>query len=187
MARFNHPLNDIRVAAPCSADWEQMLGDERVRFCSQCQLNVYNLSGMSKREAESLITQTEGRLCVRFYRRADGSILTRNCPVGLSALKRRMSRIATAAASALLGLLAGVGLNSFAELAGKALLDGGSQRYETTVGALVAEPKPRPPIKTADEPLVMGRMVVDGPDEENNQQPNGRRPVGARPRQRIQR
>src|SRR5262249_37545981 len=64
--------------------------DNRVRFCSLCNLNVYNLSGMSRNEAETLITKTEGRLCVRYYRRADGSILTQNCPVGLKVIKRRV-------------------------------------------------------------------------------------------------
>ncbi len=53
-----------------------MIGGDRVRFCGQCQLNVYNLSAMSRYEAESLIARTEGRLCVRFFRRKDGSILT---------------------------------------------------------------------------------------------------------------
>ena len=86
MSRRSIPLENVRVAAPCSADWEQMRGDERARFCGQCQLNVYNLSGMTRQEAERLIASREGRLCVRFYRRADGTILTKNCPVGLAAL-----------------------------------------------------------------------------------------------------
>jgi hypothetical protein len=85
-----------------------MIGSERVRFCGQCQLNVYNLSEMTKQDAERLVTQAEGRLCVRYYRRADGTILTRNCPVGLRALKRRLSRIASASASALISFCAGI-------------------------------------------------------------------------------
>src|SRR5215210_3096990 len=111
MTKHTNPLENVRVAAPCPADWEKMVGDERVRFCGQCELNVYNLSGMTRREAEALVAGTEGRLCVRFYRRADGTILTRNCPVGLRALKRRVSRVAGAALSAALGFFAGLGLN----------------------------------------------------------------------------
>src|SRR5436305_97227 len=91
-----------------------MIGNQRVRFCGQCQLNVYNLSSMSRREAESLISQTEGRLCVRFYRRKDGSIITQDCPVGLRALKRRALRVKRAVASALLGFMAGLGMNAAA-------------------------------------------------------------------------
>ena len=111
MQTYTTPLDHLRVAAPCPADWERMSGNERVRFCGECQLNVYNLSGMSRREAEALITSTEGRLCVRFYRRADGKILTRNCPVGLRAIKRRASRLARAAISGVLGFFAGLGFN----------------------------------------------------------------------------
>ena len=111
MSYRTNPLDDVKVAAPCPADWDSMVGGERVRFCGQCQLNVYNLSGMSRRKAEALVSSTEGRLCVRFYRRADGSVLTRDCPVGLRALKRRASRLARATLSAALGFLSGVGLN----------------------------------------------------------------------------
>lgn len=110
MVRFNNPLDDVKVAAPCPANWDEMIGCEQVRFCSQCSLNVYNLSGMSKKEAESIIARTEGRLCVRFYRRADGTILTNNCPVGLRAIRRRLSRITTAIISAVLSFFAGLGI-----------------------------------------------------------------------------
>jgi len=111
MARFTNPLDSVRVAAPCPADWSKMAGDERMRYCGECNLHVYNLSGMTRREAEALITNTEDRLCVRFYRRSDGTVLTRNCPVGLRALKRRVSRVAGATLTAVLGFFAGVGLN----------------------------------------------------------------------------
>jgi hypothetical protein len=110
MRKFTSPLDYVRVAAPCPADWERMTGDERVRFCNQCNLHVYNLSGMTKREAETLVANAEGRLCVRFYRRADGTILTRNCPVGLRAIKQRVSRTLGAALSAVISFFAGFGL-----------------------------------------------------------------------------
>ena len=111
MSRFNNPLNNVRVAAPCKADWEQMIGNERARFCGQCNLNVYNLSSMTRSEAEHLIANNEGRLCVRFYRRADGSILTKNCPVGLRAIQRKVSRFTKAIVSAVLSFFAGVGFS----------------------------------------------------------------------------
>lgn len=110
MSRFNNPLDRVKVASPCKADWAQMIGTERVRFCGQCNLNVYNLSSMTKMQAESLIADTEGRLCVRFYRRADGSILTRDCPVGLRAIRRRLAYLAKAASAAILSFLAGLGV-----------------------------------------------------------------------------
>jgi hypothetical protein len=112
MARFKNPLDHVQVAAPCKADWNQMIGSERMRFCSECNLNVYNLSGMTRFEAESLIARNEGRLCVRFYRRFDGSIITKDCPVGLRAIQRRVSYLAKAIIATVLTFMASVGLQS---------------------------------------------------------------------------
>jgi len=108
MSRFSSPLKDLRIASPCSADWEQMYGDERKRFCGDCKLNVYNLSGMTRQEAESLIMNAEGRLCVRFYKRRDGSVITGDCPVGWERIKQRTRVIATAAFSLVMAILSGV-------------------------------------------------------------------------------
>jgi hypothetical protein len=52
-----------------------MQGDDRVRYCPECKLNVYNFSALSPREIERLVAQTEGRLCARYYQRADGTML----------------------------------------------------------------------------------------------------------------
>src|SRR5262245_26402928 len=108
MSRFDTPLNNIKIASPCSANWDTMFGNERKRFCGECKLNVYNISGMTRKDAESLLEQSEGRLCVRYYRRADGTILTRDCPVGWARVKRRASIIATAALSMIVTFIAGL-------------------------------------------------------------------------------
>lgn len=116
MRKRMDPLAGVRVASPCSADWELMIGNDRRRFCGQCELNVYNLSDMTTSEAVDLINRTEGRLCVRFYRRQDGTILTRDCPVGLRALKLRVSRVKRAVITGALSFLVGMGFNSLAGL-----------------------------------------------------------------------
>jgi hypothetical protein len=95
-------LDNLRVASPCSADWNQMSGDDLARRCSQCNLNVYNLSAMSTRQAEALVSRREGRMCIRFYRRKDGTVLTQNCPVGWKIVMRRVSRVAGIALSAVM-------------------------------------------------------------------------------------
>jgi len=88
----------IKIASPCDADWNRMQGDDRVRFCAHCQKNVYNLSALTRRDAEALIKEKEGNLCARFYRRADGTVLTQDCPVGLKAkITRRISWLAASA------------------------------------------------------------------------------------------
>lgn len=89
-------LNKIQIAAPCHVDWDSMTGDERKRFCGDCKLNVYNISEMSTRDAATLIRETEGRSCLRLYRRADGTVITDNCPVGLRKIRDRMRKTAAA-------------------------------------------------------------------------------------------
>src|SRR3954453_7826497 len=108
MSKFKSPLDNISVASPCSADWDQMYGDDRKRFCGDCKLNVYNLSGMTHDEAEALIMKAEGRLCVRFYKRRDGSVITQDCPVGWARVKQRARIYVTAAFSLVMALLSGV-------------------------------------------------------------------------------
>src|SRR5687768_15381993 len=103
-------LNETRVASPCPANWEEMEGDEKVRFCSGCQLHVYNLSAMDLEEAAETLLAREGRLCIRFYRRRDGTILTTDCPVGIERVRKQRRAIAVGAAVALgAGVTAKVG------------------------------------------------------------------------------
>lgn len=108
MSRFDSPLDNIKIASPCSANWDEMFGNDQKRFCGECNLNVYNLSGMSKLEAENLLMGTQGRLCVKYYKRSDGTILTTDCPVGWEMVKRRLSVCTTAAFSMMLGLFSGL-------------------------------------------------------------------------------
>jgi len=94
-------LADIRVASPCKASWADMTGDERVRHCGECKKNVYNLSEMTRDEAEALIFAHEGRLCVRYFQRTDGTILFGDCWVGAQRRRRfKVAAVATAAALA---------------------------------------------------------------------------------------
>ncbi len=61
MTQTEKSLDRLYISSPCDADWEKMPGSETVRFCSQCSLNVYNISGLTKKQAEKLIAETEGR------------------------------------------------------------------------------------------------------------------------------
>lgn len=106
-------LDRVQVASPCTADWSSMTGDQSVRHCDQCGLYIYNLSEMPRDEAIELVQRTEGRLCVRFYRRADGTMITRDCPTGLRALRRKAAAglgRAAAAAAVVLGSIVSMGL-----------------------------------------------------------------------------
>jgi hypothetical protein len=120
-------LDNLRVATPCSASWDRMVGDDRVRHCHDCNKNVFELSGMTRDEAEALLVATNGNVCVRYYQRADGTILTADCAVGVS--KRRKRRLIAAGAAA---LLAGGGLGA------RALATATPERLGHTMGAPVA-------------------------------------------------
>jgi Carboxypeptidase regulatory-like domain len=73
-------IERIRIASPCSANWEQMAGDDRVRHCTECRLNVYNFAAMTRSEAERVIEEREGRLRAAFWR------ATRVASVALAAI-----------------------------------------------------------------------------------------------------
>jgi hypothetical protein len=75
-------------------------------------MNVYNLSAMTRAEAEQLIMNSEGRVCARFYRRQDGTVVTKDCPVGLKAARKKVRKFWTATASMVMALFAGIGLAS---------------------------------------------------------------------------
>lgn len=102
-------LPRLRIASPCREPWDGMEGDARVRHCSRCERDVYDLSALSAREVEDLLRAhlalPEGGLpCVRFYRRADGTILTADCPS--AAPIKHAALASTAAAAALVVSLA---------------------------------------------------------------------------------
>lgn len=71
----------VAVASPCNESWDAMLGDDRVRHCSRCDKDVFNLSALRADEIEALLAEHGVKRCVRFYRREDGTMLTADCPV----------------------------------------------------------------------------------------------------------
>ena len=69
-------LDSIEIKTPCSESWENMQGNEEVRFCSHCVKDVHNLSAMTRQKARKLIAQSNGNLCVRYVKRPDGKVQT---------------------------------------------------------------------------------------------------------------
>ncbi len=147
MSKFDSPLNNIKIASPCSVDWNEMYGDNRKRFCGDCKLHVYNLSGMTKDEAERLITNAAGRLCVRYFKRADGTVITEDCPVGWARVKHRTKVFATAAFSMIMALLSGVFIVSLFTKQGPLMGDlripftTPTPEPQHTMGAIAAPPR----------------------------------------------
>ena len=97
------PLDAIKIASPCHENWNKMSGDEQSRHCSQCQMFVYNLSEMTEGEAIALLeSRGTKRTCIRMHRRSDGTMITKDCPVGVrKKVKRALVNGVAAAAVAL--------------------------------------------------------------------------------------
>jgi hypothetical protein len=162
--RYDSPLKNLKVASPCSADWDRMAGDDRKRFCGDCKLHVYNLSGMTKYDAENLLRLSEGRLCVRYFQRADGTVLTQECPVGWARVKRRLSMASAAVFGLFLSLVGLFGVTSFGR---KNVVMGEMIPYATPtpdtrplMGA-IAMPSPTPRVSPSPKPD--GRWNVGRP------------------------
>jgi hypothetical protein len=68
-----------------------MAGNDRARACDLCQLQVYDIQGLSNAEVRDLIAATEGRFRGRLVVRGDGTVLTRDCPVGARAAAQRVT------------------------------------------------------------------------------------------------
>src|SRR5688500_7896142 len=156
-------LPNIRVATPCRADWNQMIGDDRVRACGACEKNVYNLSEMTRDEAEALIVAKEGRLCVRYFQRKDGTILLKDCAVGVA--QKRKRRIIAAGAAALLG---GGGMLAYTltrpepeRIQEPVAIQGG-----ISIEVLPPPPPPPPPASEVEGEMIMGDVLVEPPVRE---------------------
>jgi hypothetical protein len=83
---------NITLATPCSVPWSEMKGDDRVRRCEQCQLDVYKAEHLTSAEVVDKLCNTEGRVCMQFFRRFDGTLLTKDCPRGFELLRREWQR-----------------------------------------------------------------------------------------------
>lgn len=112
MPQRTDALDRIHVASPCSADWDEMVGNEQVRFCQHCSLQVHDLSKITRKEAMRLVAASQGRLCVRYRKRPDGTLDTAERAAPLTQIKRRLSRIAAGAFTASLSLASNVAAQS---------------------------------------------------------------------------
>lgn len=86
-------IDQFKKATPCSSYWEKLTGTDKIRFCSLCQLEVYDFTDMEMQEAQDTVWHKEGRRNVPLFKRKDGKFLTSDCPVGLS--KRNQFILAT--------------------------------------------------------------------------------------------
>ncbi len=105
-------LKNLTIPTPCDADWNSMVGNDQVRFCEHCSLDVHNLTLMTRNQAQRLVARSNGRLCVRYHSDGDGKPLALPLAQKLHRINRRVSRIAAGAFSATLSITSAVSQNS---------------------------------------------------------------------------
>lgn len=166
------PLEQIHIASPCHADWNAMRGDDRSRYCGDCRKHVYNLSAMCREEAEALIREREGNLCVRYFQRRDGTILTADCPVGLRVRRRRAMLHAGAVVSVLASMACASASETQPDPRARPAARTGRVLAKTRPAKAQGQPAktPAPPVKMGEPPTVkhsppqlMGKPVSPQP------------------------
>jgi hypothetical protein len=124
-----------------------MTGDQRVRKCAACQQNVYRFGNLDPFEVRELLIQNEGKPCVKFYDRGDGSVLVKDCPRGR--VRRWNVRFVAVSAAAIFvfGSLGFIGIS------------GGVNQAADRVVAVFDPPKPPPPHVWHDTDSKCGCMI----------------------------
>ena len=84
-----------------------MEGDAKRRFCSECQHHVHNLSAMSERERADFVAQAQGRVCIAYVLRPDGTMVITTWWTRLAMPFRRVGYAIMAVLSTLLPFVFG--------------------------------------------------------------------------------
>lgn len=64
-------IDSVRVKDPCTQSWDEMVGNDKVRFCTHCAKDVNNLSSMTRKEALRIVRRSGGSLCIRYVQRPE--------------------------------------------------------------------------------------------------------------------
>lgn len=148
-------LANLEVSKPCDAKWSEMVGTGAARHCNLCEKHVYNVSQMTEAQVVDLIQSTEGTVCMRLFRRADGTVKTSDCHSQMHAVPTKWP----------VRLISMFILTIFATLGGTALAFGDS-KYFSKVEALVCEYLG---IQRHDPDIVMGNVCIPVQPQKNKQ------------------
>jgi hypothetical protein len=102
-----------KLAFMCPVPWTKMAGDEKERFCSRCSKTVVNLSTMTEPERQTLLAKSRPEdLCVAYYRRLKGGVVSAENPLGASEYRGLKQFGVAALSSAALSIVAGCATSS---------------------------------------------------------------------------
>jgi hypothetical protein len=100
-------LDRIEIASPCTANWDEMSGTDQIRYCSECRKYVYNLSEMTRREAEALLASRGNQMCARLIRDLDGTTLNVDSLPPVRLLGWKPGPVASTVVSAIISITPG--------------------------------------------------------------------------------
>jgi hypothetical protein len=150
-------LDRVQISVPCTVGWEKMTGDNRARFCRECQRDVHNFSKLTRAEIEALLLKSKGRLCGRIERRVDGTIVTaETIEENLTTFqfaRHRASRFVGATFAALLSLCSSIGAQTPTRTT-----ETGASSQQTIVNR--NDPQP-PQLQTQDDGSSISGTVLD--------------------------
>lgn len=145
-------LDSLRIITPCSVPWDDMKGDDTVRYCGKCSKNVYNVAELTRAEAIALVERAEGRVCMQLSWRRDGTVATGDCWVRLRRARRR----------GLLALLAALPVIFLAQLWSQAFglrLLSGLFDARPALRTVMGEPRRPPPVMGAPAVPLRGEIA----------------------------
>jgi len=94
MTAPKHPL----VPKPCPEDWDQLTPTEQGHHCQTCKTKVWDISSMTRGQAEAFLARHTDHLCVSYRERSNGEIVYAPEPVVPAG---RLTRLLPAAAAGL--------------------------------------------------------------------------------------
>lgn len=59
-------MNNFTVPKPCHQNWQNMLPEEKGRFCTACKTKVYDFTKSSNEEIQKIYDQENGNICGKF-------------------------------------------------------------------------------------------------------------------------
>ncbi len=144
-------VDRIEIETPCQVSWDSMYGDDRIRHCGRCRKNVYNVASLTRPQALALIASREP-VCLRIYRRPDGTVVSADCWARLRAARQR-------GLWAFVGMLVIVG---WAELAAMIVGLAGLGRF--VLRPMMGAPPPAPAL-VAPPPPAAAEVPAGGEDQ----------------------
>jgi hypothetical protein len=154
----------LRVRTACPKSWSELAGSGATRFCSECSLHVHGAAQLTRAQAERLVAEASGRVCMRLQIDPAGAPLYRDAAAAQPRVLDRAMRWALAAAAGLLAACHGGDQGDPPD--GEPLNAGSAQCTELMGRIAVTEKLGDVALPDAREPEVPDRIETEPPPPE---------------------